>query len=164
MEYRISDQGSISLPLRVVPVITVQSALSMQIEVNATVLCSHKIDKLIIRVPIPSNTVKTDITVGLGKAKYEPEKGMVVWRVRTMPGSSINSLRIALALQRNAVEREEEGKTWKNRAPMSISFVITGYSASGFNISSSTVIEKSGYKAESFLKTSCVSGEYIVKL
>ena len=164
MEYRISDQGSITLPLRVVPVITIQSALSMQIEVNATVLCSHKIDKLIIRVPVPSNTVTAHSSVGIGKAKFEPEKGMVVWRVRTMPGSSINSLRISLTLQRNAVDREEEGKTWKNRAPISVSFVITGYSASGFGIASSTVVEKSGYKADSYLKTTCVSGEYIVKI
>lgn len=40
------------------------------------------------QVPVPSNTARCHIHVGLGRAKYEPEQRAIVWRIKRMIGGA----------------------------------------------------------------------------
>ena len=37
---------------------------------------------------MPPTTASVNVVVGIGRAKYEPEKNAVVWRVKRFPGGS----------------------------------------------------------------------------
>lgn len=41
-----------------------------------------------IQVPVPPNTARCFIHVGMGRAKYEPEQRAIVWRIKRMIGGS----------------------------------------------------------------------------
>ena len=43
---------------------------------------------LVLQVPVPPNTARCFIHVGMGRAKYEPEQRAIVWRVKRMIGGS----------------------------------------------------------------------------
>lgn len=40
------------------------------------------------QVPVPPNTARCHIHVGMGRAKYEPEQRSIVWRIKRMIGGA----------------------------------------------------------------------------
>jgi len=81
MKYRVADQ--VNLPFVVVAV--VQQANKLMVTFNVRVTCnfpsSRSASGIVIKIPVPSTTVKTHSYCSPGKAKYEPAESAIVWRV-----------------------------------------------------------------------------------
>jgi len=39
-----------------------------------------------LKIPCPKNTAVVNCNTALGRAKYEPDQGGVVWRIKKFPG------------------------------------------------------------------------------
>lgn len=43
---------------------------------------------LTIKIPTPKNTANVNTSAGIGRAKFEPAEGGVMWRCKKFPGDS----------------------------------------------------------------------------
>lgn len=88
MKYRITD--NVNLPFRVIPVIEEQGKTRVVVNVKAIANFSSQLfaTNVVFKIPAPPNTARVNVTVGMGRAKYEPEQNAIVWRVRRFPGGA----------------------------------------------------------------------------
>ena len=93
MNYRISE--NISIPFKVVVIFSElkDGRLEYRIKLKATYDKTYSAQNLELLVPLPDNIEKKKSNVGIGKAKYEPSKNGIVWRIKKFQGGSEALLR-----------------------------------------------------------------------
>lgn len=97
MTYRITE--NINLPFKIMPVV---NELGKKLEVR--VKLKSIFDKTIfatnvaLKVPSPKNTAIVNCKSTLGRAKYEPDQGGIIWRIKKFQGDVEDVLRCDIEL------------------------------------------------------------------
>jgi AP-2 complex subunit mu-1 len=113
---------------------------------------------VVIKIPVPTNAANAKISVGRGRAKYEPGERALVWRISSFPGSTECLLAAIVDLLPQTRE-----KAW-TRTPITMDFMIKMYSCSGVQVRFLKVYEKSGYQTARWVQYFSKSGEYSAKI
>jgi AP-2 complex subunit mu-1 len=139
MKYRITD--NVNLPFRIIPVIEEQGKTRVVMNVKAIANFSSQLfaTNVAIAVPVPPNTANCRIVVGIGRAKYEPERNAVVWRVKRFPGGTEFVLNGEIEMVVST-----KGKAWV-RPPIVADFSVPMFTASGLHVRSLKIYERSNY-------------------
>ena len=111
-----------------------------------------------MRCQVPPNTIKTNIKVGAGRAKFELDQNAIIWRITKFTGGSEFMMCADLDLMQTA---NTEG--W-SRPPISVDFNVSKFTASGVHVRFLRVNDKSGYKAARWVRYVTKAGEYQVQM
>lgn len=85
MTYRITE--NINLPFKIIPVVKVEGKkMEVHIKLKSIFDVSHFATNVALKVPCPKNTAVVNAQTQLGRAKYEPDQGGIVWRIKKFPG------------------------------------------------------------------------------
>lgn len=109
---------------------------------------------MVVKFPVPSTTATARISVGRGRARYEPGERAVVWRISSMAGGSETTLTAEVDLIPSTRE-----KAW-TRPPISMEFQISMVSVSGVQVRFLKVYEKSSYQTSRWVRYLSKAGEY----
>lgn len=152
--YRITE--NIKLPFRIIPVIEEREKSSVAMNVKAIANFSENLfaTNVVVVIPTPPNTARCKLTVGAGRAKYEPERQAIVWRIRRFPGEAEYSLRGEVSLI-----AAHKGKAWA-RAPIEVQFQVPMFTASGLQVRSLKVFERSSYPTTKWVRYITKGGTY----
>ena len=158
MNYRISE--NISIPFKVVVIFSElkQDRLEYRIKLKAAYDKTYSAQNIELLVPLPDNIEKKKSNVGVGKAKYEPSKGGIVWRIKKFQGGSEALLRCDAK-----ISKKYKDKHW-NKPPITMTFQIPMFTASGIQIRFLKVIEKEGYKPNKWIRYMTKSGDFIHRI
>jgi AP-2 complex subunit mu-1 len=157
MRYRITD--NVNLPFRVIPVIEEQGKTRVVMNVKAIANFSSQLfaSNVAISVPVPPNTANCRIAVGIGRAKYEPEKNAVVWRVKRFPGGTEVVLNGEIEMVAST-----KGKAWV-RPPIQVDFQVPMFTASGLHVRSLKIYERSNYQTTKWVRSVTRAGSYQIR-
>ncbi|KAG9394189.1 Adaptor Protein Complex 2 subunit, mu (AP2M) [Carpediemonas membranifera] len=157
MKYTISD--NVELPFRVVPLITEHgnSRVEVKIQVYSKYASNLDASNVILWIPCPSNTASTKLTCSAGKAKYEPEKEAIAWRIRLFPGGTSCTIEGMIELAQTT-----KAKTW-SRPPLTMDFNVPMFTASGMQVRFLHLYEKSGYKPTRWVRYVSRAGTYQIR-
>ena len=152
MKYRITD--NVNLPFRIIPVIEEQGKTRVVMNIKAIANFSSQLfaTNVAISVPVPPNTANCRITVGIGRAKYEPERNAVVWRVKRFPGGTEVVLNGEIDMVAST-----KGKLWV-RPPITVDFSVPMFTASGLHVRSLKIYERSNYTTTKWVRYVSRSG------
>ena len=97
MTYRITE--NINLPFKIMPVVN-EFGKKIEIRVKLRSIYDKTIfaTNVALKVPCPKNTAIVNNSAGIGRAKYEPEQGGIIWRVKKFPGDFEAILRCDIEL------------------------------------------------------------------
>lgn len=109
---------------------------------------------IIIKVQIPKNATNVKTHTNMGKAKHEPEKGAIVWRIKKVNGDKECKLKCEVPLI-----SVKDPKPWA-RSPISMEFNIPMFTASGLRVRFLKVQEKSGYKPLKWIRYVTKAGDF----
>jgi AP-2 complex subunit mu-1 len=107
---------------------------------------------------MPNSAANAQITVGRGRARYEPGERAIVWRISTFPGSTESTLQAVVTLLAST-----KPKPW-TRPPVTVDFQILGLAASGVQVRFLKVYDKSNYQTQRWVKYLSKNGEYSIKI
>ena len=84
MTYRVSQ--NINLPFKITPVIQEfleENRIEYSIKIRAIFEASDIANNVVVKIPVPANTASVKVySEGAGKGRYEPEKAMIMWRIK----------------------------------------------------------------------------------
>ncbi len=157
MKYHVTD--AVELPFRVVPVITEHgtSRIDIKIQIYSKYPANLDATSVIMWIPCPDNTASTRLKATVGKAKYEPSKGAVAWRIRLFPGGTHCTLEGDIELAATT-----KTKKWA-RPPLTMDFSVPMFTASGMQVRFLRVYEKSGYKTVRWVRYVAKAGTYQIR-
>lgn len=158
-KYRCTE--GIDLPFKATALMTEQgrTRLDVTVKVKANFGPQLWAANVVILVPAPPQTARASFQLSTGKAKYDPKRGALVWKIRKFMGATEHTLIAGVELITTARER----KPW-GRPPLALSFQIPMWSASGVRVQFMKVWEKSGYKVEKWVRKATKSGDYQIRL
>ena len=63
--------------------------IEYSIKIRAIFEASDIANNVVVKIPVPANTASVKVySEGAGKGKYEPEKSMILWRIKKFQGDS----------------------------------------------------------------------------
>ena len=84
MTYRVSQ--NINLPFKITPVVQEfpeENKIEFSIKIRAIFETSDIANNVVCKIPVPANTANVKVySAGAGKARYEPEKSAIFWRIK----------------------------------------------------------------------------------
>lgn len=89
MTYRITE--NINLPFKVMPVVQEygKQRIEYSVKVKSIFDQTNFATNVVVKIPVPKNTENCRVyATGSGKAKYEPEKQALMWRIKKFSGDS----------------------------------------------------------------------------
>lgn len=160
MTYRVTEH--IDIPFNIKPMVKVlgRNKLEYALRVTSNFNRSITATDVVIIFPCPRNTASGHISsYGTGKAKYEAARGAggenaVVWRIRKFEGKRESSLFAEIELASTMSD-----KAWV-RPPVSMTFEVPQFSASGLQVRFLKVVEKQGYKPAKWIRYLTRAGTY----
>jgi len=160
MKYRTTDNAQ--LPLKVFP--TIKEIGRTRIEASVTVKScfSPKLTAtgVEIYIPTPKNTATCTFRVTAGKAWYAPEKECLLWRIKKFPGTAEYSIFAEVKL----LESVGLDKTTWLRPPITMTFQVPMFTASGLHVRFLKVFEKSHYQTVKWVRYVTQAGHYQFKI
>jgi len=158
-KYRCTE--GIELPFKATALLTEQGRTRMDVtvKVKATFPTNLWASNVVVLVPAPPQTARASFQLSAGKAKYDPKRGALVWKLKKFTGGTEHTLAANVGL----ISTDKERKPW-GRPPLGLSFTIPMHSASGVKVQFMKVWEKSGYKVEKWVRKTCKSGDYQIRL
>jgi AP-2 complex subunit mu-1 len=136
-----------------------RTRLEVGVRLKATFDARLAATGVVLTVPVPPTTAAATCHVSAGKAKYDPKKGAVVWKVRRFGGQAEASLLATVDL----VATTREARPWA-RPPAALAFSLPAYAASGLRVQYLKVWEKAGYGVDKWVRKLCVGGDYAVRI
>jgi AP-2 complex subunit mu-1 len=157
MRYRVNVPTQ---PFRLLPNISEVSrtSLAVNLKVSADFPEDQKAFSVVIKIPMPPTAAAARISVGKGRAKYEPGQRALVWRIANFQGMAEYSMDAVVDLL--PATRE---KVW-SKPPISLDFQIPMYCASGVKVRFFKLFEKSSYPYSKWVKYQTKAGEYQMKI
>jgi AP-2 complex subunit mu-1 len=161
-KYRVSN--GINLPFKATALLTEQGRTRMDVTVKVRSEFPGNVTSLnsVVLVPVPPQTARAKFQLSTGKAKYDPRRNVLVWKIKKFQGVSEHTLAATVELISTAKERS--AGTGIGRAPMSIHFQIPNTSVSGIAVNHLNVWDKSGYKVEKWVRISAKSESYEIRM
>ncbi|KAJ8448092.1 hypothetical protein Cgig2_031816 [Carnegiea gigantea] len=130
---------------------------------------------VIIKIPVPKQTAKTNMQVTSGKAKYNPSIDCLVWRMKKFPGQTESTLSAELGLISTMAEKAawtrppihmefqvNHSPPW-TRPPIHMEFQVPMFTASGLRVRFLKVWEKSGYNTVEWVRYITKAGSYEIR-
>jgi AP-2 complex subunit mu-1 len=158
MKYRITD--NVNLPFRIIPVIEEQGKTRVVMNIKAIANFSSQLfaSNVALKIPVPNNTARCKITVGIGSASYKPEVNAIVWKIRRFPGGQE-------AVMNGEIEliMSTKNKAWV-RPPITADFQVPMFTASGLHVRSLKMYERSNYQTTKWVRYLSRSGSYQIKI
>ena len=158
MQYRISN--NIKLPFKILPVIEEGEQNGVKV-VNITIkiraMYPHGLlaNKVVIKVPVPPTTSRVKPLYSIyGSYSYKPEENAVVWKLKKFPGEAEFVLTCCAQLMPSI-----SNKKWA-RPPISASFDVPMFTASGLKVRFLKIFERSGYKPVKWVRYLTKAGNY----
>ncbi len=86
MTYRITQ--NINLPFKIMPVYNEvgQNKLDIRVKVKSIFDKNLNANNVVIKIPCPKTTATVTANSLVGRAKYEPENGAIMWRIKKFQG------------------------------------------------------------------------------
>ena len=156
MSYRITD--NISCPFKILPIVAERGRTKIDVTLKIKSIFEQAIsaNNVVIKIPCPKHTATANIlTIGAGKAKYEPSSDSLVWRIRRFPGETEYVLTADLDLAPTVVE-----KSWSSKPPISLDFQVPMFTASGLRVRFLRVQEKINYRPIKWIRYVTKAGSY----
>lgn len=128
MTYRITQ--NINLPFKIMPVYNEVGLNKLDIRVKVKSIFDKNLNanNVVIKVPCPKSTASVTANSLVGRAKYEPENGAIMWRIKKFQGDFECFLQCEILLSSNLKD-----KVW-TKPPISLEFSIPMFTASGLRI------------------------------
>jgi len=158
MAYRISD--GVRAPFKLLPVVEEKddTRVLINLRLSSTFNASTYANNVTITIPTPPNTSRARITTNMGRARYEPAKKAIVWRIKRLNGE------MELPFQAEVeVIKSTKGRAWA-RPPISMDFQVPMYTSSGLTVRSLKVFERSNYKSTKWVRYVTRAGSYQMRL
>jgi len=158
MKYRITE--GVNLPFRVLPSIKELGRTRMEVNVKVKSVFGAKMFALgvVVKVPVPKQTAKTNFQVTTGRAKYNAAIDCLVWKIRKFPGQTESTMSAEVELISTMVEK----KAW-TRPPIQMEFQVPMFTASGLRVRFLKVWEKSGYNTVEWVRYITRAGSYEIR-
>jgi len=158
--YRVSND--VQLPFQVMPNITERGRARVEYEVQIKANFSVKTfaTDVVIRLPCPSNTAKTQFKVNDGKTKYDPKKQVIEWRIKRFQGGN-TSYRLKGEVHRAIGIKDAP---WA-RPPITLEFTIPMWTASELQVRYLKVNEpRLNYQTIKWVRYITKAGLYEIRL
>ncbi|CAF2142502.1 unnamed protein product [Brassica napus] len=157
-QYRITE--GVNLPFRVLPTIKELGRTRMEVNVKVKSVFGAKMFALgvVVKIPVPKQTAKTNFQVTTGRAKYNPSIDCLVWKIRKFPGQTESTLSAEIEL----ISTMGEKKSW-TRPPIQMEFQVPMFTASGLRVRFLKVWEKSGYNTVEWVRYITKAGSYEIR-
>lgn len=161
MTYRVTD--NVIIPFKIycniieTPTIdnpSIPQAIDLDLSVKALFDRLLFAQDVIIKIQIPKNATNVKTHSNLGKAKHEPDKGAIVWRIKKIFGDKDCKLKCEIPLL-----PVKDPKPW-GRAPVSMEFNIPMFTSSGLRVRFLKITEKSGYKPLKWIRYVTKAGDF----
>mmetsp|Transcript_4526 Transcript_4526/g.4997 ORF Transcript_4526/g.4997 Transcript_4526/m.4997 type:complete len:429 (+) Transcript_4526:39-1325(+) len=154
MSYRITE--NINLPFKIMPVVNELGKNKIEARIKLKSIFEKNISatNVVLKLPCPKNTAVANTSAQLGRAKYEPEHGAIMWRIKKFPGEVETLLRCEIDLSVTTSD-----KPWA-KPPISMEFQVPMFTASGLRVRFLRVYEKSGYKPTKWIRYITKGGDY----
>eukprot|EP00752_Nemacystus_decipiens_P002993 g2777.t1 len=158
MRYRVAD--NVNLPLRIIPAVHEEGRARVNINLKVSADFSYKLfgSNIVVKVPVPPNTARCHIHVGMGRAKYEPEQRSIVWRIKRMIGGAEAVFTADVELTPSI-----RGKGW-SRPPIQAEFQVPMFTSSGVQVRFLKVYDKSGYLTKRWVRYITRAGHYQIRI
>ncbi|KAK4349610.1 hypothetical protein RND71_032365 [Anisodus tanguticus] len=158
MKYRITE--GVNLPFRVLPTIKELGRTRMEVNVKVKSVFGAKMFSLgvVIKIPVPKQTAKTNFQVTSGRAKYNPAIDCLVWKIRKFPGQTESTLSAEVELISTITEKKS-----LTRPPIQMEFQVPMFTASGLRVRFLKVWEKSGYNTVEWVRYITKAGSYEIR-
>lgn len=159
-KYRVTE--GIELPFKATALLTEQGRTRMDVTVKVRSSFDAKLQSMnnVILIPVPPQTARAQFQLSAGKAKYDPKRGALVWKIKKFSGMTEHTLAANIEL----ISTAKEKAAW-SRPPLSLNFQIPMHNVSGIQIEYMQVWEKNGYKVDKWVRKSCKStGDYQIRL
>lgn len=159
MRYRCAD--GVALPFRLLPVVAEVGRTRIDVSLKLKAAFDPRLTAtgVVVTLPLPPTAAAADIMTSHGKAKYDPKKGALVWKMRRLAGVAEASAVGAVRL----VSTTREPKPW-GRPPVQLTFEVPMFSASGLRIQYLKVWEKSNYRVDKWVRKLAVAGDFAVRV
>jgi len=159
MKYRVTQ--NYNLPFTVTHV-QVREHGKSRVEYDLTIKGNFnsalRATNVLVTVPTPSNAAKATLNVGIGKAKYQPAKNAIIWKVPQFPGGASYSLRGDVKLAATISD-----KPWA-RPPITFTFQVPMFTASGLHVRFLRIFERSGYDTTKWVRYMTRAGQYQIRI
>ena len=110
---------------------------------------------MVVKIPVPSNTANVKVfNAASGKAKYEPEKEAILWRLKKFQGET----EFTLAAEANLTPIKTD-KIWQ-KPPITMEFNVPLFTGSGLRVRYLRIQEKSDYKPKKWIRYLSKAGSY----
>lgn len=154
MTYRITE--NVNLPFKIMPMMNEYGKNKIEVRIKLKSLFDKMTyaTSVVLKVPCPKNTANVSTTAGTGRAKYEPENGGIMWRIKKYQGETESLLRCDITLSETTNE-----KVWI-RPPITMDFQVPMFTASGLRVRFLKISEKSGYKPIKWIRYITKAGDY----
>ncbi|KAL2322904.1 hypothetical protein Fmac_027283 [Flemingia macrophylla] len=158
MKYRITE--GVNLPFKVLPTIKELGRSRIEVNVKVKSVFGAKMFALgvVVKIPVPKQTAKTNFTVTSGRAKYNASIDCLVWKIRKFPGQTESTLSAEVEL----ISTTTEKKSW-TRPPIQMEFQVPMFTASGLRVRFLKVWEKSGYNTVEWVRYITKAGSYEIR-
>ena len=165
MSYRVTE--NVIIPFKIYTNIIetpslANSAIPTSIDVDLTVKSLFEkllfAQEIVIRIPVPSNATNVKCHTNVGKAKYESNKGAIMWRIKKMFGDKESKLKCEVPLLET-----NDPKPWV-REPIRVEFQLPMFTSSGLRVRHLKVIEKEDYKTTKWIRYLVKNGDFCFRI
>lgn len=160
---RVSGDTQIRLPFTATALMTEQgrTRIDVTVKVRSAYASNVSSARCVVLIPVPKQTARAKFQLSAGKAKYDPQRNGLVWKLKKFVGGAEHTLVATVELISTAKEREP-GST--GRAPMSLHFQLPNLGVSGVQVRQLQVWEKSGYKVDKWVRWNTRSDGYEIRM
>jgi len=156
LKYRSTQR--ITLPFRILSHVKQVSVTKLEYEVSIISEFQESSfgSKVQVKIPTPENTAvcKTHVK-GFGTAKHQPAESAIIWKIKKFTGQTEITMRATVELIATT-----SGKNW-DRPPISMTFTVPGFAASGMRIRYLKIEEKTlNYRPHKWVRYLTQAGTY----
>ncbi|KRX10823.1 Mu homology domain [Pseudocohnilembus persalinus] len=153
MSYRVTE--NVNLPFKIMPVVNeLGKRIEVRVKLKSIFDRSIFATNVALKVPCPKNTAIVNCKSTLGRAKYEPDQGGIIWRIKKFQGDTEDILRCDIDLSQTNKEIK-----WVP-PPISMEFQVPMFTASGLRVRFLRISEKNDYKPTKWIRYVTKGGDY----
>ncbi|KAK6464750.1 Mu homology domain-containing protein [Scheffersomyces coipomensis] len=153
-------RSNINLPFQVYPQITEIGNSKLNYKIRVKSLYSSKLPatNLVLKIPVPSGVINSNITNSSGKSKLSLEDNLIIWKFNKYFGEQEHILTAEIELPSSSSSLFN----WV-KPPITLDFKIEMFSSSGLTVKFLKVQEKANYKTVKWVKYCTQAGSYEVR-
>lgn len=114
-----------------------------------------------IYIPVLPDVDTPNFKCTSGKAKYAPDKDVIIWSMKQFKAGRDATMRGHFSLPSVGKNEERENAT---RRPITMEFEVPYFTISGLQVRFLKVVEKSGYQASPWVRYKLRAGEYQIRM